>query len=510
MQRFDELGHSDEYAESCWLFAQVLAAQNKHQKARAALDKMSSEAGQEIQARGQIVLAQLLLSNDDAMAASRAAEQAAQSLRELGQRDGVAQALYQQSEAARIAGQSIEHGQLRTQSHEALDELRARIPQDLRDGFEQMSWVQQVGQHTEEAAVVESAVANNVVDLIEPAPKRRPPRKTQAVKECFHGMVGSSPQMRHVFSMIGRLGNAQAPILITGESGTGKELVAAAIRAESPRRNKPFVRVNAAAFAETLLESELFGHEKGAFTGAVVRKLGAFEQANGGTLFLDEIGDISPKTQVALLRVMQEREIRRVGGRHPIKVDVRILCATNRKLEIMVEEGSFRLDLYYRIKGLTVDLPPLRDRDGDLEIMCEHILAELAQTHGRRLTLSDDAAKLLSSYRWPGNVRELENVLRSVYFFAQGECVTADELRTYTLLREARAQDMIQVNHSVDEDTPIGPDFSLADAKKALEIRCIAKALEQTDGNITKAATLLGMKRPRLSQKIKEFGLKAQ
>ncbi|HIA01660.1 MAG TPA: sigma-54-dependent Fis family transcriptional regulator, partial [Myxococcales bacterium] len=207
---------------------------------------------------------------------------------------------------------------------------------------------------------------------------------------------------------------------------------------------------------------------------------------------------------------MQEREIRRVGARHLIKVDVRILCATNRNLEEMVEQGAFRLDLYYRIKGLTVNLPPLRDRKGDLEILCDHILTQLAEAHGRKLSLADDAQDLLKRYRWPGNVRELENVLRSVYFFAQGECVTADELCTYTLLREAKSHDMNQRDLSIGDDEPIGQDFSLAEAKKALEIKCIRKALQQTGGNITKAAELLGMKRPRLSQKIKEFGLKAQ
>ena len=311
--------------------------------------------------------------------------------------------------------------------------------------------------------------------------------------------------MRKVFDMVGRLANADAPILILGESGTGKELVAEAIYRESERRERPFVRVNAAAFAESLLASELFGHEKGAFTGAVSRKLGAFEQANGGTLFLDEIGDISSQTQVALLRVLQEREIRRVGGHKPIRVDVRIICATNRNLEQMVEEKAFRLDLYYRIKGLTVALPPLRERGQDTLAIAEHILAKLAKKHGQHLALASCAKSRLCTYRWPGNVRELENVLRSVYFFARNGEITGDDLGAYTVLGEAVEDNPHKL---ITSSGILRPGFDLSAAKRQLEIQYISQALEQTSGNITRAAALLGMKRPRLSQKVKELNLK--
>jgi DNA-binding NtrC family response regulator len=512
MKRFKKLGHAEELADAQLILARVLAAQGDSDAASTLLEGMSADGSPENYARGQILRARLL-ADDKPAVASRMAEQAARSLAALGQRDGVAQARFEAAASAKLAGRQDEAERCIEMALEALNEFRSRVPSSLAEGFAALPWVRQFEEWTQEPAdnlATEAATEPETAEII-PLTGRKPRARRAAKKtETFHGFIGESPQMLHVYEIIRRLGDAQAPILITGESGTGKELVASAIRAESLRRNKPFVRVNAAAFVETLLESELFGHEKGAFTGAASRKLGAFEQADGGTLFLDEIGDISAKTQVSLLRVMQEREIRRVGGRHPIKVDVRILCATNRNLEAMVEDGSFRLDLYYRIKGLNVDLPPLRERAGDLRLLCDFILDDLGKKHGRFLSLASDGVKVLEGYRWPGNVRELENVLRSVYFFAQSEKITADELITYTLLKDARRQDRYRLTDDGDDASPIGQGFNLADAKRTLEIKCIKRALVQTNGNITKAASLLGMKRPRLSQKIKEFGLKAR
>src|SRR5690606_26364733 len=287
-----------------------------------------------------------------------------------------------------------------------------------------------------------------------------------------------------------------------------------------PRRGKPFVKVNCAALVETLLLSELFGHERGAFTGASARKKGRFELADGGTLFLDEIGDISPKTQVALLRVLQEREFERVGGTQPIKVDVRIIAATHRDLEQMVREGTFREDLYYRLRGVTVEMPPLRERLADLPALAEHLLARIAEERGKApKRLSPEAVACLARHRWPGNVRELENVLRSATLFADGAVLVPDDFAAFS-------ESFVPAERPAapaGKDDKGGHDLqalvyeriregetSLLEMKKRLERECIVRALEETQGNITRAAQMLGMKRPRLSQLVKQYGLKAE
>ena len=222
---------------------------------------------------------------------------------------------------------------------------------------------------------------------------------------------------------------SNSTVLIRGESGTGKELVAEALHRASDRANGPLVSVNCAALVETLLLSELFGHEKGAFTGAASRRRGRFEMAEGGTLFLDEIGDISPRTQVALLRVLQEKTFERVGGTQPIRANVRVICATHRDLKAMVERGEFREDLYYRLRGITLEVPALRARLGDLPKIAEHLLGRIAPSApSRRRRIAADALELLQRHRWPGNIRELENVLRAVSLFAEGEIITASDL----------------------------------------------------------------------------------
>ena len=327
-------------------------------------------------------------------------------------------------------------------------------------------------------------------------------------------IVGTSAAMRAVYTRVAQIAPTPMTVLIRGDSGTGKELVASAIHYASPRRNRPFVRVHCAALNENLLESELFGHERGAFTGATERRKGRFEAADGGTIFLDEIGDISPKTQVALLRVLQERTFERVGGTSPVSVDVRIIVATNRDLEQMVADGLFREDLYYRLKGVQIELPPLRDRATDIPALAEHFLGRVAAERGDEpKRLSDEASELLGRHGWPGNIRELENVLRSVSLFAEGERLLVSDFDDYTELdggsraeREQDAADTVEgAYHQLRTD-----GLRLRDLKKQVEETCIRSALGETSGNITRAAELLGMKRPRLSQLIKEHGIDVQ
>jgi DNA-binding NtrC family response regulator len=243
------------------------------------------------------------------------------------------------------------------------------------------------------------------------------------------GLIGESDAMREVMVKVEQMAPVSSTVLIEGESGTGKELVARALRMLSPRRNKPFIAVNVGALAETLLESELFGHEKGAFTGAAERRLGRFELADGGTLFLDEIGEIPPATQVKLLRVLEEREFMRVGGTQPIKVDVRVIAATNQPLRESVEEGRFRADLFYRLSVLRIYLPPLRERREDIPMLVRRFIQEFSKQHDRPFHgISADAMQMLVDYQWPGNVRELRNLVESMVVLAPGHEIQPEDL----------------------------------------------------------------------------------
>ena len=321
-------------------------------------------------------------------------------------------------------------------------------------------------------------------------------------------LLGRHPRMLELYRLIDKLAPDDALVLIRGESGTGKELVAEALHAGSPRRDRPLVKVNCGALVETLLHSELFGHERGAFTGAVARKPGRFEAAHGGTLFLDEIGDISPHTQAALLRVLSDGELVRVGGTQPLRVDVRILCATNRDLEAMVTRGHLRQDLYYRLQGLTIELPPLRARPGDLPLLCEALLdRNAAERRVAPRSLSPEALALLTAYDWPGNVRELENVLRAASVFAEGEIIGARDLADYTAVGDGVASRVPERAPSSAWQRLGAEKLSLKALKTRIEIECIQHALARSAGNITRAAAILGMKRPRLSQLIKEHGI---
>jgi DNA-binding NtrC family response regulator/tetratricopeptide (TPR) repeat protein len=349
---------------------------------------------------------------------------------------------------------------------------------------------------------------------VRPRPEGHDDRAAGKWTRKYPNIVGNSAAIGQVLRMLDKVASSDTTVLVRGESGTGKELVAEAIHQNSDRATKPLVKVNCAALVESLLLSELFGHEKGAFTGAQARRKGRFELADGGTLFLDEIGDISPKTQVALLRVLQEREFERVGGAQPIRVDVRIVAATHRDLERMVREGTFREDLYYRLRGVTIEMPALRRRLEDLPAIACRLLERIASERGEPLRgLSPDALALLAQHRWPGNVRELDNVLRSATLFAEGDELEAGDFAAFS---EAFRPVAPVPAATPGRDAPIeslvyehvrAGSASLFDMKKKLERECVVRALGETGGNITRAAALLGMKRPRLSQLVKEYGL---
>ena len=302
-------------------------------------------------------------------------------------------------------------------------------------------------------------------------------------------MIGQSAAMQRVFEAIETVGPTDATVLITGESGTGKELVARAIHYASPRRFHPLVAVHCGALTETLLESELFGHEKGAFTGAQYRKKGKFEVAEGGTIFLDEIGDISLKTQTDMLRVLQEREITRVGGNQSIKVDFRVVAATNRPLELMIEEGKFRPDLYYRLNVFRIELPPLRDRREDIPLLVNAFVRKFSREMSKRITrVNPRAMDILQQYNWPGNVRELENAVERAMVVAQ-----EPEIREQDFTIRASTQ-------VLGAQVPDGR--TLDDIEKAH----ILRVLEDCGGNQTRAAEVLDIDRVTLHHKLKKYG----
>ena len=304
-------------------------------------------------------------------------------------------------------------------------------------------------------------------------------------------IIGSSPPMCELLEMIGYVAPTEATVLIYGESGTGKELVAEALHTNSDRRDGPFIKVNCAALAETILESELFGHEKGAFTGADKRREGKFVQADGGTLFLDEIGETSPAMQVKLLRVLQEQELERVGGDETIKVDVRVIAATNRDLEIEVAENRFREDLYYRLNVVMLTVPPLKDRGEDIEQLARYFAARYSEKNRRTLdNITSDCLKMLSSYSWPGNVRELENAIERGIILMRGT-----ELTEKSLPLPLQKQAMQKKESSEREPT------SLFEAEKKL----ILKTLKETENNKSEAARRLGITRKTLQNKLNRY-----
>ena len=447
--------------------------------------------------------------------------------------------------------------------------MTERIPEALRERFEETDEVRSLVRlaralerghpfDLEEvpapAPEVPEVPAPGVVRIGEPggAPFRR-------WRARYEEIIGEDPKLHHVFRIIDKVAASDSTMLLMGESGTGKELLTEAIHRHSERADGPLVKVNCAAFVETLLLSELFGHEKGAFTGALTRKQGRFELAHRGTIFLDEIGDISANTQVSLLRVLQERCFERVGGNSSIAVDVRVIAATNRNLEEMVRQGKFRLDLFYRLKGVVLELPPLRKRPGDIPLLVRYFTESFTRDLRPRY-FSHAALGLLASYNWPGNIRELENFVRSMLlfvdddvigdehirefdqFFAEGEMAAEPPVLSFVedwwtpheVVREAPEEppgtapasesaaapgadresngearaDPALPSSEVPADRAeaalvervVAEGMSISALKKRLEIECIKRALVETDGNITHAASILQMKRPRLSQ----------
>ena len=310
----------------------------------------------------------------------------------------------------------------------------------------------------------------------------------------LEGIVGNHPKMLRLIETLRQIAPTDATVLVYGESGTGKELVARALHNNSPRRTKRFVALNCAALSEGILESELFGHEKGSFTGAAAARVGRFEYADGGTLLLDEVGDMPASTQVKLLRVLEQNEITRVGSNTPIHVDVRIVAATHRRLEALVKDGTFREDLYFRLKVVTLHIPPLRERREDIPLLADHFLREIAAAYNKPLTeISPDARRRLAAYDWPGNVRELRNAIEHMAVVTTDAVLGADDLP----------------DHIVPGDAPVAPEvpqlvgISLEQAERGL----IRNTLASVGGNRVEAARILGIGERTLYRKIKEYDL---
>lgn len=327
-------------------------------------------------------------------------------------------------------------------------------------------------------------------------------RRLKERLDAQYGMehiTGQSSAMREIFETIRQVAPARTTVLIEGESGTGKELVAQALHQLSPRARGPFVAVHCASLSPTLLESELFGHERGAFTGATERRIGRFEMADGGTLFLDEIGEIDASVQVKILRVLEERRFERVGGREPVDVDVRLLAATNRHLAGMVQDGKFREDLFFRLNVVTLTLPPLRDRTGDLPLLVSRFLKEFAEENQRPpITVSPDVLEAMSAYAWPGNVRELRNVVERMVVMARGDRLTVRDLPAVV---RASAPAPTALSGS-------GRSAAIPGTMDDMERMMIRRTLEAHQGNRMAAAAALGISRRTLHRKLNEFGLR--
>ncbi len=319
-------------------------------------------------------------------------------------------------------------------------------------------------------------------------------RKNLMMDEGFFGMIGTSEPMRQLYDLIASVARSQAPVLIRGKSGTGKELAARAIHESSPRKDQPFIKVNCAALNENLLESELFGHVKGAYTGAGKDRVGRFEAAHGGTLFLDEIGDIPLSTQIKLLRVLEEMEIERVGDHKPIPVDVRIVSATNKDLDAMILTGTFREDFYFRINVFPIVCPPLTSRKEDIPILARRLIAQATTKNGHHVSgITAEAMDCLVSWHWPGNVRELRNVIEYALVLCRGELIGKEHL-PLTLTRPEVS------------DIQTGPRYAPAQEER----EALIEALKKTGGNQSEAGRLLGVSRVTVWKRMKKFGIHAE
>jgi two-component system NtrC family response regulator len=334
--------------------------------------------------------------------------------------------------------------------------------------------------------------------------------------DTFEGMLGTSPKMQEIYAVTRKVSTTDAPVLIMGESGTGKELVARAMHRLSVRQAKPFIVINCGAIPENLLESELFGHEKGAFTGAHIQRKGRFEMAEGGTLFLDEIGELPPSLQVKLLRFLQERVIERIGGREQIDVDARVVAATNRDLKEAMKDGNFREDLYFRLGVILMSLPPLRERGGDIILLAKAFLERYADENRRKIKgFTDQAIAAIAQYEWPGNVRELENRIKRAVIMAEGAKIIPADLDMAEVAPAAEGAKIIPGHLDTAEVAPAGvpapaskyEKMRLKEARESLEKEMLAKALSGNKGNLTRVATELGISRPTLYDLMEKFGI---
>ncbi|MGO9412151.1 MAG: sigma-54-dependent transcriptional regulator [Spirochaetia bacterium] len=336
--------------------------------------------------------------------------------------------------------------------------------------------------------MVKRALGNRELALQNRAMQEELERRSQ-----FASIIGKSAEMKQVFEMVRQVAPSRSSVLITGESGSGKEMIAEALHYNSPRKDKPFIKLHCAALSESLLESELFGHEKGAFTGAIMRKRGRFELAHMGTLFLDEIGEINQNVQIKLLRVLEEKKFERVGGEETIEVDVRLIAATNRDLKAAIASGAFREDLYYRLNVVNIHIPPLRERKEDIALLTAAFLKEFCQENGKSIDGIDPKARLaLYNYSWPGNVRQLRNSIESAVVLCKGSMITLEDLPP-NVRGDTGVDDYLRV--------PVGA--SLAEVEKEV----IRSTLGREGGNKSRTAEILGIGRKTLHRKIEEYGL---
>jgi len=397
---------------------------------------------------------------------------------------------------------------------QVLDEALSRYPDIIAiviTGFGTVREAVEVTKAGAEGFITKPFQFEELLHEVNQAVERRRLRAENAyLREQLHerygidGIIGTTPVMQELFELLRTVASTASTVLVTGETGTGKELAARAIHDASPRSGQRFVAINCSAIPETLLEAELFGHVRGAFTGAVANRPGRVEQANRGTLFLDEVGTMSPALQAKLLRVLQSREFERVGDSTTVKVDVRVVAATNSDLERMVRDGTFREDLYYRLNVIPVRMPALRERRADIPLLAQHFLTRLAKqaTPPRgRVTLSQDAQQALMAYDWPGNVRQLENVIERTFALSPGR----DQIVSADLPEELqRQQAMVQPEEFVFPDDGIAMERLVADYERNL----IQRALDRTKGNKRQAADLLHVKRTTLVEKIKRLELR--
>lgn len=346
---------------------------------------------------------------------------------------------------------------------------------------------------TGQVEVIGGLSAKFMWQLIEERIKSKAMEEVLRERYSFENIIGKSEKMQEIYRLLPKIAKTNSTVLIEGESGTGKELIAHSIHHLSPREDKAFIRVNCGALAEGLLESELFGHVKGAFTGAITHKLGRFELADNGTIFLDEIGDISPATQVKLLRVIQEGEFEKVGDSRRVKVDVRIIAATNKDLKKAVEMREFRQDLYYRLRVVPIHLPPLRERKDDIPLLVTHFISRFNKETGKKVThVSPEAMEILMAYDYPGNIRELENIIEHVMVFCSGDTIQAEHL-----LKDIQPSRNDIIGKVIEKEDPL----------RAMEQELILKILNQTGWNYKKTSERLKLSRTTLWRKVKEYAI---